>query len=77
MIIVGLIVVGINVVSLIVVGMNVVGGTVKDGDVVSAFQLIVWGFFDGLKGDDDGDFDGVVDTDVIEDGTADCNCDGI
>lgn len=68
--------------------MNVVGGIVKDGDIVSVFQLIVWGFFDGLKGDidglydvpkgdDDGDFHGVADIDVIDDGTADCNCDGI
>ena len=79
--IVGLVVVGLVVVGLVVVGMNNLVG-----DIVSDFHLLGWGLFDGLsviaidglKGDDDGDFDGAVDNDAtIDDGTTDCNCDGI
>ena len=84
--IVGLVVVGLVVVGLVVVGLVVVGMNNLVGDIVSDFHLLGWDLFDGLsviaidglKGDDDGDFDGAVDNDVtIDDGTTDCNCDGI
>ena len=79
-------VIGFNIVGLVVVGLVVVGMNNLVGDIVSDFHLLGWGLFDGFsviaidgrKGDDDGDFDGAVDNDVIiDDGTTDCNCDGI